>query len=1099
MAAAPLDLLFEAASQTTPQALNQFVFTNPILLKPDIRADLRKAVETAAMDQGQRQHVSALLDILQSFWDTLAAAPAKYPVGPGPLEVLAQRAAQGEISSDTAEKLAADPNISAALSPPYLIKLSNYCRDGAQQGKWRQAMPRHRIIQAAAAALPAAEAWQHVRDALDLDWIDIVHGALMDLPDGRWLTSALAAGDRVTARAKSKTPPDDALLGEVSFRLGTMYLDPYTARFTSIDYPSQIDQWLWRLRDELGKAVTWIAPAELKMPLPAAALQQAIIHLGEAVRLREPALKPFAVKALDQAIIWLKIAGGTVDPEAAAFAARAGEEILAQIDRAANPEIWVAMFAQLESQDKKLDFAPLYELLKTPFDDFIARIGGQQTASLVSHAAQALVRSDPARSLELYRLVAPVMARYADSKMRANWYEMELNTIQAGLAAPLPDCPAPNISTDQIAAAIKASAASESWGPTRLAATLLVLAGASAAASEEAAGLRLLEEAKNLAPVFCENHAGAFDLLRARLSLDNGVSFYQNGDWPGAITGYGQSLAGFLHLRLDDSAMTALRRLRDVAAKATVPVAQELAATLMPLALRIEANLGDPGRGLVIAACKDAAATAVAARGDTNIISLVWQMAKGLRFAAALTKGISRLTAGTEGAALLAQIAAFPAALRIGGADVEATIDEAVLLSPYVRRPAAGGEADAERLANLQQQFDSFVTDRLMSGPVQDDPPYAEISAIQATLDERTVLIMYFFSANAAKQPRLHMLAITRQDRRMEGVDWGVQAMSGQLVVDSFELDTSPVANAIRGLRDRIQDYAGPDEPLSEAAASLLDTGLAGYLGNLPAYLAKQRAAGKNHLCIVPHGPLHFLPFHAIRENGKPLAETWAITYLPNLGLLFGYRGGPTIPPARDAEMTSIGLTFQTSNPFNLPPMPQSGTEASAVAALFNTKPVLDEAATETQVMQALQHSHYVHLSTHGRHNTAAPAFQNLFFTPGETTDGMLHAYEILNLDLRGIDILTLSACETALGRFDEGDNLRGLPASFLLAGVSTLIGTLWEVDAAASEKFFVTFYTQIKSGADRRDAFWQAQRQTRAAFPRYAHWAAFYFIGSWK
>jgi hypothetical protein len=1099
VAAAPLDLLFEAAKQTTPQALNQYVFSNPILLKPDIRADLRKAVETAAMDQGQRQHASALLDILQSFWDTLAAAPAKYPVGPGPLEVLEQRAAQGEISSDTAEKLAADPNISAALSPPYLIKLSNYCRDGAQQGKWRQAMPRHRIIQAAAAALPATEAWQNVRDELDLDWIDIVHGALMDVPDGRWLTAALAVGDRVVTRAKSKNPPDDALLGEASFRLGTMYLDPYTARFTSINYKSQIEEWHWRLRDELGKAITWIPQAELKMPEPAKALQQAIVHLSEAVRLRPPALKPFAVKALDQAIIWLKIAGGTVDPEVAALAERAGQEILAQIDRAANPDVWVAMFAQLASQDKTLDYGQLTELLKTPLDDFIARIGGLQTASLVSHAAQALASPDPARSLELYRLAAPVMARYADPKMRANWYEMELNVIQAGLAAPLPNRPAADISTGQIAAALKTEAASQTWGPTRLAASLLALAGGSGAASEEAAGLRLLEEAKNLAPVFCENHAGAFELLRARLLLDDGVNFYQTGDWPGAITGYGQSLAGFLHLRLDDSAMKALRRLRDVAAKATVPVAQEIATVLMPLALRIEANLGDPGRSLVIAACQDAAATAVAARGDTNIISLVWQMAKGLRFSAALTKGISRLTGGAEGAALLAQIAAFPAALRVGGADVETSLNEVVLLSPYVRRPAASGEADADRLANLQQQFDAFVTDRLMSGPVQDDPPYADIDAIQASLDERTVLIICFLSANAARQPRVHMLAITREARRMEGVDWSVGGMTGDLVIDGFEVDTSPIASTVWGLRARIQDYAGPDESLSEAAAGLLDTGLAGYLGNLPSYLAKQRAAGKNHLCIVPHGPLHFLPFHAIRENGKPLAETWAITYLPNLGLLFGYRGGPTIPPARDAEMTSIGLTFQTSNPFNLPPMPQSGTEASAVAALFNTKPVLDEAATETQVMQALQHSHYVHLSTHGRHNTAAPAFQNLFFTPGETTDGMLHAYEILNLDLRGIDILTLSACETALGRFDEGDNLRGLPASFLLAGVSTLIGTLWEVDAAASEKFFVTFYTQIKSGADRRDAFWQAQRQTRAAFPRYAHWAAFYFIGSWK
>jgi CHAT domain-containing protein len=214
---------------------------------------------------------------------------------------------------------------------------------------------------------------------------------------------------------------------------------------------------------------------------------------------------------------------------------------------------------------------------------------------------------------------------------------------------------------------------------------------------------------------------------------------------------------------------------------------------------------------------------------------------------------------------------------------------------------------------------------------------------------------------------------------------------------------------------------------------------------------------------------------------------------------LFGYRGRSTIPPARDREITSIGLTFQTHNPFGLSPMPQSGEEAASIAALFGTQPVLEEDATEAAVIYALQHSHYVHLSTHGRHDANAPAFQSLFVTPDETSDGIIHAYEILTLDLRGIDVLTLSACETALGRFDPGDNLRGLPASFLLAGVSTLIGTLWEVDASASETFFVAFYTELKAGIDRRDAFAKAQRETRSAFPRYAHWAAFYFIGAWK
>ena len=102
-------------------------------------------------------------------------------------------------------------------------------------------------------------------------------------------------------------------------------------------------------------------------------------------------------------------------------------------------------------------------------------------------------------------------------------------------------------------------------------------------------------------------------------------------------------------------------------------------------------------------------------------------------------------------------------------------------------------------------------------------------------------------------------------------------------------------------------------------------------------------------------------------------------------------------------------------------------------------------------------------------------------------------------MDLRGLEILTLSACETALGRFDEWDNLRGLPASFLLAGVATIIGTLWPVGLDVAEKFFTVFYEQIKGGLERRDAFAQAQRQARKSFPTYSDWGAFYYIGMWR
>ena len=94
---------------------------------------------------------------------------------------------------------------------------------------------------------------------------------------------------------------------------------------------------------------------------------------------------------------------------------------------------------------------------------------------------------------------------------------------------------------------------------------------------------------------------------------------------------------------------------------------------------------------------------------------------------------------------------------------------------------------------------------------------------------------------------------------------------------------------------------------------------------------------------------------------------------------------------------------------------------------------------------------------------------------------------------------MTLSACETALGRFDLADNLTGLPASLMLAGVETIVGTLWRVETGTSEHFFFALYRALKAGSNRLDAFTQAQRSTRAQFPAYRDWGCFYYMGEWR
>ena len=262
-----------------------------------------------------------------------------------------------------------------------------------------------------------------------------------------------------------------------------------------------------------------------------------------------------------------------------------------------------------------------------------------------------------------------------------------------------------------------------------------------------------------------------------------------------------------------------------------------------------------------------------------------------------------------------------------------------------------------------------------------------------------------------------------------------------------------PVAN----LRDLVVSPPGP-RAADSRALEMLEHDYDRYLGGpLRLALEKFHAAGRNHLCVAPHGPLHFYPFHLLGPEDQPLANDWCVTYLPHIRLLDRAEAAA----ADKIELTSIGVNFEIGNSFGLPVLTNSEDEAHAVATAYGPKASLlpGRLATKRTVLDAIAGSNRVHIATHGRHNVNAPSFQCIFLDAGPPDDRIIYAYELLRLDLHGLDLVTLSACETALGRIDVADNLRGIPAALLIAGVSTIVGTLWNVEAEAAARFFTTFY----------------------------------------
>jgi len=268
-------------------------------------------------------------------------------------------------------------------------------------------------------------------------------------------------------------------------------------------------------------------------------------------------------------------------------------------------------------------------------------------------------------------------------------------------------------------------------------------------------------------------------------------------------------------------------------------------------------------------------------------------------------------------------------------------------------------------------------------------------------------------------------------------------------------------------------------------------------------------------LCIAPHGPLHLLPFHALRmADGAYLASRFGVVYWPSLSTAVQVLAN-TASVAK--HMPSVFVAGVSAAEDVHPEFFEQDAEIFDRRLCAVTSKIGVRDAARAEILDALPQHDVIHLSCHGFFDETNALNSGLLLSDGrrkpprdplslsimERRNFLITARDLLRTRLQA-RLVTLNACSTGLqSQRNAGDELEGFNRALLLSGTSSVMLTLWNVDQDSSRQFLMTFYRNWLSGVrpmEKWRALQLAQREFLAAEGSFLqhpyHWAPFTLAG---
>jgi CHAT domain-containing protein len=426
-------------------------------------------------------------------------------------------------------------------------------------------------------------------------------------------------------------------------------------------------------------------------------------------------------------------------------------------------------------------------------------------------------------------------------------------------------------------------------------------------------------------------------------------------------------------------------------------------------------------------------------------------------------------------------------------AQARAAYQQAVDLADTVRAKFRSEEFKAGVFGDMQSVFEGAIALAVAEGD------FAGALTISEKSRARSLLDMIRERTTASGQ-------VSRSKDSAAVFDLGAlrNALApGEAIVEYHSLPSETVVWVVRrdGVKGTLIQRSRKDlaEAVERFRASIIDIKRASRAQGRELYDVLVRPAAiqpGERLVIVPHGPLHYLPFQALSDGESYLIQLHPITVAPSAGVALQSIaakqavGGQLVafgnPDLGNAEMA----------------LPGAQREVELISGMFQNPEVFYQRdANKRQFKANAGESNVLHVAAHAQVDTVDPLYSRVLLSPGESDDGRLEAREIFDLNLSGVSLVTLSACESGLGRVAGGDEVLGFPRSFLSAGASALIVSLWPVSDESTEILMSTLYKGLRAGDSVQDAMQASQlavlKNRKFAHPFY--WAPFNLIGDWR